>query len=407
MLVRLPWIFLIPGNEAPDEYTHLWMIHFLRDHLRLPGAADIASGGPYAVYGSLPAFGYLPHVLITKFVPDGQVDTFARFGSLLAALVAVWAAYRVGQELFAESQLLSLSLPLLLVWHPQFVFVGSYANNDATAAAAGSVVIYFLIRLIKYGLTVRRTCAVACFSAWLALSKYSGFTVVPVVFIAFVWAAHLNGTALAQAIACAVPAALLFVGPIGAMLLRNHNEFAGDWLGTRTMYHTWAVTFHRQLTYHISPWQVIADKRWWRFFHFSFWAMFGYTTKMIWKPFYFVFLAFQLTSLGGWLKALQKRDWHGQDAKTKAVWTVLVLCLLFNLAGMVYASTENLGGPQGRYLFVCEIPFAAILLGGLAKLGPKASRWAVVSLLVFCALVCAGSWIMLFRSYGAFPTRLQ
>ncbi len=84
---------------------------------------------------------------------------------------------------------------------------------------------------------------------------------------------------------------------------------------------------------------------------------------------------------------------------------MLALCVTFNLAGMVYASTVNLGGPQGRYLIVSEIPAMAILIAGLAALGPRVGRWAVIILLAFTAAVCAGAWIMLWRLYG-FPARL-
>lgn len=60
--VRLPWIFMVPMQEAPDEYAHYWVIKFLREHWRLPSAVEVHAGGPSAVYGSLPQLGYLPHV---------------------------------------------------------------------------------------------------------------------------------------------------------------------------------------------------------------------------------------------------------------------------------------------------------------------------------------------------------
>lgn len=411
--VRLPWIFTTPASEAPDEYTHLWVITFLRDHLRLPGGQEVLSAGPTAVYGSLPPLGYIPHAFITRFVPDSEIALFARYGSLLAGLVTVWAAWRIGQELFAASRLLSLALPLLVVFHPQLVFVHTYANNDSTASAAGTITIYLLMRALKHGLTVRRSLGIGLAISFLALCKYSGWSLIPVTFLTIVAAAYLHGGGWLLAARSLLIVAAIFSSTAGLWLVRNYHEFSGDWMGTKTMYHTWAVAFNKRLVYQIPPWQVILDKRWWRFLLFSFWGMFGYTSRYIWRPLYYVFLGFMIASGAGWIKAitariragalnLQARLAGGSRAELvgPAVWSMLALACLFNLAGMVFASTVNLGGPQGRYLFVSEIPVMAILLSGLNRLGRRAARYTVVALIGFTALTCIGSWAMLFHLFG-------
>lgn len=85
--------------------------------------------------------------------------------------------------------------------------------------------------------------------------------------------------------------------------------------------------------------------------------------------------------------------------KEGSVWLMLLLCCLFNLAGMVYASMENLGGPQGRYMLISDAAVIAILLGGIQRI-PRAGKQIAIALVAFTASVCAGSWLMLFRIYG-------
>jgi hypothetical protein len=88
------------------------------------------------------------------------------------------------------------------------------------------------------------------------------------------------------------------------------------------------------------------------------------------------------------------------DARTITSWACLTLTVVVNLAAMIWASTGNLGGPQGRYLFTSEVPVMALLLIGLYRLGGKhGAAWAL-SLVGFNALVCVGAWAWLFQLYG-------
>ena len=107
-VVRLPWLFLVPMKEAPDEYAHFWILRFLTEHLRLPEAAEVLAGGPSAVYGSYPPFGYVPHVLVSliggKLAPAVDISLCCRFGSLIAGAVLIPCADYFGQLLFSRSR---------------------------------------------------------------------------------------------------------------------------------------------------------------------------------------------------------------------------------------------------------------------------------------------------------------
>lgn len=397
--VRLPWVFILPAAEAPDEYTHLWVVEFLKNHWRLPSAAEVLAAGPIGVYGSLPQFGYLPQVAGALLFGSAHAALGARLASMCAGVSTVCAGYFIGRELFSTSRTFALALPLMLAFHPQLVFVNSYANNDATACAISTWIICLLVCMLRHGVTLRRSGMLAFALAWLSLCKYSGWTILPAALITVAVACYIHAASWTLAISSLAIIALALSGTTGIWLIGNYHKFSGDWLGTKTMYHTWAVAFHRQLVYHISPDQVIFSKRWWRFFLFSFWAMFGYTNRLIWRPLYYVFLGFHCVSAGGWMRALAILRPARSSMKEGSVWLMLLLCCLFNLAGMVYASMENLGGPQGRYMLISDAAVIAILLGGIQRI-PRAGKQIAIALVAFTASVCAGSWLMLFRIYG-------
>jgi 4-amino-4-deoxy-L-arabinose transferase-like glycosyltransferase len=401
VLIRLPWMFVIPTSDAPDEINHLWVIDFLRTHLRLPSQAEVFASGRIGVYGSLPQFGYLPHVMTSMLLPSSLFA--ARCGSLLAALAAITAAYFIGREIFTGRRLLALALPCLLVVQPQFIFVSCYCNNDSTLAALAGWIMYLLIRCIKYGLTARRGLLLAVLLSWLTLCKYSGLSLLPVVLAAIlfaVWAspAAARPSVLTFLILLIVPYALLTVWwPI-----RNYCEFGGDVLGTQTMYYTWAKTFHRQLNYYMPAWQILLTPRWWRMLFYSFWGAYGHMNKYLWRPVYFVYLGFVIAAIWGWLySAVRKRiSIQQMIAGQSAIWLLFAFAFLANMAALVWAGTGNLGGPQGRYLFTSLIPIDALLIAGLNLIGRRHGNAVVLSFLGFNFVVDCGSWIYLYLLYG-------
>jgi hypothetical protein len=170
-----------------------------------------------------------------------------------------------------------------------------------------------------------------------------------------------------------------------------------DILGIKTGYQTFALGFNRPLSYKMSAWELLTSKQWWRFLFFSFWGLFGHMTRWMWRPIYFIYLGFVLAAIGGWLKTRFAVPAVRTELAKPAIWIMFALCILVNFTMMV---ASQMGGPQGRYFFICEIPIIALLLEGLSRLGPRFGRPAVLAFLGFSTLVCVGAWIMLLRLYG-------
>ncbi len=407
-LVRIPWLFLVPTNQAPDEDAHLWMIRFLSEHLCLPDAASVAAGGATAVYGSYPPFGYVFHVLGAMLGHGNLV--YIRCGSLLAGSLMIPCADYIGQTLFKSSRLLALALPLMLIFHPQLIFVDAYANCDSTTAALGSVILVLLVKTMRHGLSPKRSLLLGLALAWLALSKYSGYSMFPMAACAMILACWLHGSRLLNLAVNGLIVALTTCTLSGWWFLRNAAIFDGDYLGTKTMYRTWALTYKRELDFHKSASSFLQNHRWWRTIIYSYWGYFGYLTVEMARP---VYLAYQtimsvsaVTAIVQWGRAaksgrlssalaLAKNKDERLELVVPAIWTTLALSLLINLGAMVYASMANYGLAQGRYLFPNEIAIMALILGGLSLLPASLSKKAVLATIIFTAVTSLYAFLQL------------
>jgi 4-amino-4-deoxy-L-arabinose transferase-like glycosyltransferase len=404
--IRLPWLFLVPMKEAPDEYAHFWILRYLTEHLRLPEGAEVLAGGPSAVYGSYPPFGYIPHVLASlvgaKIAPAVDISLSSRFGSLLAGAVLIPCADYFGRLLFSHSRLFAIALPIMVIFHPQLVFVNAYANCDTTTAALAAVTLVLLSKTLLNGLQVKYSLVLGVVLGWLALTKYSGYSMFPTAAIAILLAAWLHRTKVTSLfLNCALVAAVS-LGLSVWWFVRNAAIFDGDYLGTKTMYHTWAVTFKRELVFHKSAWTFLKDHRWWRTIIYSYWGYFGYMTQEMARPLYIVYQTFMAISIVAALvravNAVQRQKLLlvipnifsslNKDAAVPAVWFTLIISFAINLGAMVYASMANFGLAQGRYLFPNEIPIMAMLLGGLYLLPNAWKNKAAMTLLTFNTSAC-------------------
>ncbi len=406
-LIRLPWLFSVPMAEAPDEFSHYWVFRFVAEHMRLPSAAEVATGGPSGVYGSLPQLGYVPHVIVCKIVPIGDLSLVGRFGSLFAGLVAVVAAYFIGQEIF-NAGVIALSLPLMLLFHPQLVFINSYSNSDTTTCALTSVILYLCVRILKFGITGRKALLLGFLLGWTALTKYSGVAIFPATLVALSAAFYIHRVSLAQVIQYLFIVGGTVSATCGWWFLHSMQEFHGDLLGTKTMRETWARTYNRPLEFHMPVSHVIKDQVFWSTVHDSFWGVFGYMTRFMWSQIYYTYLAFLLLAIAGGAGVVvsKLRGLHLNLVNMKAnreqliapsIWWTFAILAFVNIAAMVVGASMNLGGAQGRYLLPSEIALIALLLAGLSKLG-KFGNYLVIGLVAFNAIVVIGSFFMLINT---------
>ncbi|HEY9713440.1 MAG TPA: glycosyltransferase family 39 protein [Chroococcales cyanobacterium] len=410
--LRILWIFSVPMVEAPDEFSHAWVFQFLKDHARLPHPAEVYGGGPSAVYGPIPQLGYIPHVLVASALFFVEPTLAARFGSLICGYVAVVFAYLLGKELFGKEQQAAIALPLMFVFHPQMVLVNAYTNNDSTTCALTTATTYMLVRVLKRGLSIKDAVIFGFLLGYTALCKYSGYSIYPAAALALILTVIIHRISIVDTLKYVATISGIALALSGWWFYNTYHDYHGDLLGTKTMRDIWARTYNRPLEYYQSPSHIIKELRWWRMTAFSYWGMFGYMTRYLYRPLYFGYLGFMLISALAGIKQLvmgmiglfKKQDLDAAERKERAIeraiWWTFATCCIFNIGAMIWASTINLGGAQGRYLFPSEAPLMALLVAGLKNVGGKAGRILVVSLVVFNALVAIWAFIWLFPVYG-------
>lgn len=392
--LRFIWLFTLPVTEAPDEANHLWVVRFLFDYMRLPNHEEVFAAGTPAVYGSLAQFGYLPHLLIAKFLPASMLEITARLGSIFIGAGTLWAAIQIGKELFADKPFYRIALPLLIVVHPQLVFVNSYTNPDSTTITLASLIFFLLVVAIKRGLTTKSSLVIGLLLGWIALAKQTGLVLIPAVFAGMVAALWLHSATLATSATCLV---LALAGMTGISLwwfIRNFYEFGGDVFGSKTMYQTWSTILPRENGVIVHPWPLVTSHKWWRYVWFDFWGLFGYMNRYLWKPVYFIYLGIAAASIYGWLP---KKELAKKDRADSIIWLLFVVCVLLHLGSMLYVTITNVSGPHGRYLFPSIIPVFALLLAGLARLKPQVGQALVQLLIGLSVLSTIGAWLYFYR----------
>jgi hypothetical protein len=301
---------------------------------------------------------------------------------------------------------------MTLVVHPQLAFLHSYANNDSTSSALSSVIVLLMLQVIYTGVTLKRATAIGALVGWTALTKFSAVAVIPVVILA-IHSTSWGLTVAALGIIVAMTATMT-----GWWFVRNYQEFNGDFMGTKTMYSTWAKLFNREQTYFRPPSHILKDFSWWRMLFFSYWGLFGYMTKYLWRPVYIVYAVLFFSAIAGTLRtaygAMRNVTARGSDDGGKinllrrwltienTAWTSLTLVVVINIAAVIWASMLNLGGPQGRYLFTSEIPIIALIILGLRSLSVRFGEKFVVGFVIWNAIVCIASFFYLYSMYGGF-----
>jgi 4-amino-4-deoxy-L-arabinose transferase-like glycosyltransferase len=265
-----------PIFEKPDEMWHLAYIKRLVDGQGYPDApGSISDDAPSQESSQPPLYYTLAALLVRSFAPDTSdlhtrlthnpafpfeareaqndnknvfvhtvIDTFPFAGTAravqLARLVAlcfgaltVYATYRLALEIFPDRRPLAVLAAAFVAFLPQFIFISSAASNDSTAAAWCAVALWFTVRVMRQGFSLRRVVVLGLALGLAALSKVSALGLWPLALLAVAVFRTEQQPKFLTRVGWALLAALMAFGFTGPWFLRSAVVF-GDALGTST-----------------------------------------------------------------------------------------------------------------------------------------------------------------------------
>lgn len=414
-----------PLYEAPDETFHLAVVeHIARTGtlprvepgVETPSAQEATQPPLYYALGAAaswwawpdePAAPRLnPHAAIGQpGAPDnknrslhGGEEAFpwrgevaaahlVRFMSVLMGAATVALTYALVREIWPGSEPAALLAAGLVGFNPQFLFISGAANNDTLMALVGAWLMLLAVRVIRHGLTERRTAALAVVTVLVLLTKLSGLSFLPLVAAVLVWQGwrRRDWRGAARSAAAIALACLVFAGWWYARNLRLYGDPT-------------ALAAHLS----VMPRRDVAllDLRHeWQGLWQSYWAMFGWFNVPAPRGVYTFYAALSLLAAAGlaaWaVVEACRRHWAALGLPALlAAQVVLTFASLVRWSLLTY-------GSQGRLLFPVIASIAVLMAGGLTRL--LALRWqrAVVVAVGVPLLVLAAAlpWLVIRPAY--------
>ena len=192
---RVPFVFLTPAWQAPDEYSHFWVAQEIAKSSEYPVASfsfpEYEAHHPpmyYIVAGSILRLvdSNVQYSSAPDTLPAGLV-ILRLFSALLGSLTCV-IIYRFTRLLFDDERLIPLWAAVFACLLPSWVGVSSSVNNDTLTALVSAVCLLMLANR-KWTPTIALTAGLL---AGAALSTKLSALALPI--IAMVRITQLNGT---------------------------------------------------------------------------------------------------------------------------------------------------------------------------------------------------------------------
>lgn len=412
-IVSTLWVIAIPPWRTPDEFHHFGYIQYLARERSIPvsGRAYLyrdllesyqstnfraifgkdttevnlevpevnnAAGHPPLYYSlALPAY---------AAASGGSMETqlyAVRIFSCLLFVLLIAASYRMAQAVFPRAVYLQIGVPLLLIFHPQFVFISASANNDLLLALLFTWFLYNLVIFCQGDFRYRRAAMIGL-AVGLGMLTKSSFVIAYIVgggvFAALLALKRGKRAFMIKAAAAAMGVSLLICG----------------WFYVRNFFELGALQpYSRTDTYKTDSALVLWTRTSFRNnFIASFIGNFSWLSiPLPGKALYWFRRIAELSAIGlsvSLVLGLFRKNW--QVIKPWLAGLFVLTLFLFTLSATFFEL--RVGGAQGRYLFPAIFPFWSLVLIGLVGWLPPAWRPRTAALVV-SIFVLFGIWSLM------------
>ncbi len=299
----------------------------------------------------------------------------ARLANLSFGALTVGATYLLAKEVFPKRPIAAAAATGIVAFNPQFLFVSSAVNNDATVSAFCTAALWLLMRGLRHGYTTQRVAALGGVAGLATLSKVSALALLPFAIVCIGVRTWLMSASVNQAstdevgnqqghrstkflVHCSLFLVLVLVIS-GWWYIRNAVLY-GDALGVETHLETWWA--HEEPVSLATIWTQLANVE------VSFWGAFGWGNVHLPPAFYIVLRVAVRLALAG-LLMWGGQAWRARRQPSSRAWS---LALLFLWVLMVFVALlswmQLVEAALGRLLFPAIGGIAVLMTWGLDRL---------------------------------------
>ncbi len=202
----------LPQGAGPDFVHNDDISNFIYENNRLAVLPDDESSLRFTHYGGTralrPPLSFMTSAMVAKlFNPKDTKELRKAFrkGSALLMSVTVLLGF-VALWIYFNSIPIALAGALLMGLMPQFSFIASYNNDDASAILSGTLMLLAMIGVFKRGVNFKTLCLLGLAAGVTIISKQSGWIMFPsvVAFLLLFVLRHLSKAILPAIVALAI-----------------------------------------------------------------------------------------------------------------------------------------------------------------------------------------------------------
>lgn len=296
---------------------------------------------------------------------------FIRIVGMGVFLGLIFASYRFAQLLFPDAVYLQAGIPMLIILHPQFVYISSGVIIDGLQVLLFTIFLYQLVLIIRGNLRWWNAALTGLAIGLGILTKNSSVIAFPIAFAAL---AMTFAVRRGQRLVVAGVAAVLFLTAIAV--------------------YGWYAVRNQLAVGYVQGWQETGSRGWlpiWFSTNFrdkmlmSFLGLFSWLSIPLHEIAYSWFRRITELAVVGLVVSLAlghlRRRWRIMDFHTAALFAGT--WVLFYLSATYFES--NGGFAQGRYMFPAIFPFWTLVLVGLTGWLPPSWRPRTAALVITAA----------------------
>lgn len=298
-----------------------------------------------------------------------------RLFSLTLACGTLWCIYRA-TFLATNSIPLALTVMLTTACIPTFAAISASVNNDNLVTLLCSAAVYWTLRVLRFGLRKYDWAVIAFIVSAIALTKFTGLSVVAVAALGLGLA--LRGGKVRRREALIVTVAVIVGTTLNAGWWYARNwDLYGDPLALQATQALWGRTFAVASE---SGGLLAEIPRIWQ----SFWLMIGHLHEPVWGPVWFYAAVVALVGLSGagWMAGLALR-------RNMSNWppvAVLAFAAILPVVMLIYG-TRTVDISYGRLLFPGLVGIVPLLVLGWRRLFDRFAFVLVLPLVAMTALM--------------------